>query len=401
MTNKENKKLKTVNTMVINSINSSVMNRKIINNQEHFIIEAIILKEGVLNKIFYPDFIINKTAQSWNGRPIFINHPKVRDEPVSGNHPDMYDNNVGHVFNVEFTHDKKLKCEMYLNVQKFVDTGNSKLLNMITDGEQINVSTGLRAVLDSTGGTYGSVEYEATIEDITMADHLAILPDENGACSIADGCGTNIVNCQCEKCIDLVKKKKSEEVEKHGKDFTFKEKNVKIDNGINNFSNNMADKKDKITTNGAEVEENNIEEDKQVEDNQVEDNQVDYAKDEEKTESAESVNNSDLLTLKVTRSEMQNIKDLLNRENDRNESMKRAILANSDIITPEMLNNLSRDQIETTYNKVVNVNNKYVGANGVLSFSDLNNSKEEKGHKYYDYFQMTEEDEANILKGKV
>jgi hypothetical protein len=52
----------------------------------------------------------------------------------------------------------------------------------------MEVSTGLSFPLTSTHGTFNGKQFDLVAKDI-LPDHLAILPDVEGACSIKDGAG--------------------------------------------------------------------------------------------------------------------------------------------------------------------------------------------------------------------
>jgi hypothetical protein len=58
----------------------------------------------------------------------------------------------------------------------------------------MEVSTGLFSNLEMVSGKYEGVPYNAIVRHI-RPDHLALLPNEVGACSIDDGCGTMRNNC--------------------------------------------------------------------------------------------------------------------------------------------------------------------------------------------------------------
>ncbi|MFR9705051.1 DUF2213 domain-containing protein, partial [Aeromonas sanarellii] len=58
-------------------------------------------------------------------------------------------------------------------------------------------STGYDSTPIAETGTYNGEPYQAR-QTITSTDHVALLPDEPGNCSIADGCGVGRVNTDSE-----------------------------------------------------------------------------------------------------------------------------------------------------------------------------------------------------------
>lgn len=130
---------------------------------------------------YYPASALQDTASEWNGVFIPINHPQdAAGNYISANSDGVQ--NFGFIRNT-FYENGKLKAEACINLN-LVDS------SIITDIEKgsMEVSTGLYAEIKDRVGTWNQEEYEAIVESI-VPDHLALLPDTTGACSVNDGCG--------------------------------------------------------------------------------------------------------------------------------------------------------------------------------------------------------------------
>lgn len=153
----------------------------------------------------------DKTLTQWNGRPIVLNHPhNADDEAETANIPTMYDEYAcGFIFNSVIDGDK-LKQEVWLDVERCEEKGGEfqEALDLMRDGEVMNVSTGLFCDAIAKRGTYQGETYKAVWRNITP-DHLALLPNMLGACSVADGCGTpreNAVKAETVEAFPVVAK---------------------------------------------------------------------------------------------------------------------------------------------------------------------------------------------------
>ena len=160
----------------------------------YLVAPVVMVKEQVLNGELLPADEIAKSTPGWNGRPVVVYHPKDRSgNDTLANQPDVIPKyEVGKVFNAEYDEEStKLKGEVWIDIsrarRKNADT--KAALHMIQNSEELEVSTGY-IVNDrfKEKGEFNGVEYNAIQRDI-LPDHLALLPDEIGACSWEDGAG--------------------------------------------------------------------------------------------------------------------------------------------------------------------------------------------------------------------
>ncbi len=203
-------------TLITNNTNKNVR-REMVGAINYLVVPVIMLLEGVhcgsMACIYHPISELQKFPASWNGIPIVVGHP-VNSEgiPTSANDPEIIQKEkVGTVYNTAFE-DSKLIADMYLNFNLLL-RADPELIVKIDSKEGLEISTGMFHDLEHTQGTWNDEEFVGIARDY-RPDHLALLPNGIGACSIADGCGVvvNIVqrNNSEEKYMDKRRKVKKE-----------------------------------------------------------------------------------------------------------------------------------------------------------------------------------------------
>lgn len=165
--------------------------------REYLVVPVIALVEGVLQAMNAPTPELalasefGKVPESWNGRPIVMNHPIIDNSPVSANSPSVLEEyQFGYMFNTVLE-DSKLKTEAWLDVARVAELGGEveSTVARIQSGEDVEVSTGLFCATEPTKGRFNSREYKAIWRNV-LPDHLAFLSEGVlGACSGEDGCG--------------------------------------------------------------------------------------------------------------------------------------------------------------------------------------------------------------------
>lgn len=188
---KENRTLNISNSFITNfNIRSDIKEGK-----EFFIIPIIALVEGVHHgsggKGFYPAVEIDRTAQNWNGVPLTIDHPKDNNgSSITANNPEaLKQYAVGTFENVRYEKGK-LKGEGWIEKNR-INLISPKTLEIIQAGLSLEVSTGLFSDGDGEEGIWGGEKFDETLSDF-IPDHLALLPEAEGACSFKDGCGVRM-----------------------------------------------------------------------------------------------------------------------------------------------------------------------------------------------------------------
>lgn len=172
-------------------LTTNKLERRQLDGREHVIVPATIIVAGVLNGELVPPEALADFADGWNGRPIPIRHPT--DEAgnyIIANEPSVIEASVvGQFFNASFD-GERIAGEMWLDMAKAQRLGAEAmgLLRRLEAGEVVELSTGYYAHVEPCAGTYKGKPYTGIQADL-VPDHIALLPDEVGACSVADGCG--------------------------------------------------------------------------------------------------------------------------------------------------------------------------------------------------------------------
>lgn len=178
--------------------------RETLDGQDFLVVPVVMMTEGVHHGSGYPTFYseeaLSQYVGTWNGRPVPIHHPEESGGYVSATMtPQVYEQwNVGTLFNVHFA-DKALRGEAWINVNK-IRQKSPKTYEMLQSGEAMDVSIGVFPDLVPTSGTWNGETYSAVAYNL-RPDHLALLPDQRGACSWEDGCGVR-VNSENEEAMD-------------------------------------------------------------------------------------------------------------------------------------------------------------------------------------------------------
>ena len=172
------------------TLNGSTRSEQL-DGREHLVVPVVALVEGVHNNALHTAEELARFPAGWSGRPFVVNHPERDGQPVSASDPQIEQTQtIGRLFNARFE-DGKLKAEAWVDVNKATALGFGSLVRRLQDGETMEVSTGYFSDDEQAGGEFHGNAYEAVRRNI-VPDHLALLPDETGACSVADGCGTHL-----------------------------------------------------------------------------------------------------------------------------------------------------------------------------------------------------------------
>ena len=161
------------------------------NGKEYLVAPVTMMVEGVHHgshgPLLHPIAELGKFPASWNGIPVVINHPERDGVSISANAPEILERfAVGQVFNTH-VEDTKLKAEVWLEEVRLMDCA-PKLHTKVREGKPIEVSVGVFTVDEPVPGDWNGEYYDA-IAKSHRPDHLALLTEVVGACSLKDGCG--------------------------------------------------------------------------------------------------------------------------------------------------------------------------------------------------------------------
>lgn len=162
--------------------------------EKHLVVPVVMMVEGVHNgshgPLYHPAEELGKFPESWNGIPVIVRHPQKDGVYVSANSPDIVDDQViGRVYNTKFE-DGKLKAEVWINEHK-ASLVYPEILSYLRKGQPIDVSVGVFTDDEYISGEWNGEKYVGIAKN-HRPDHLALLPNERGACSWTDGCGIRL-----------------------------------------------------------------------------------------------------------------------------------------------------------------------------------------------------------------
>jgi hypothetical protein len=178
--------------------------KETLEGREYRVVPMVMIVEGVLNgsngPLLYPGDELSNLPGVWNHKPVVVYHPEMHGQCISACTPEVINNQkVGLILNTEFVPGKgtkpgKLKAEAWLEEDRLSLVDN-RVLEAITNGTMLELSTGLFTENEDEEGTFNGKAYSAVARNY-KPDHLAILPDQVGASSIADGAGFLRVNAE-------------------------------------------------------------------------------------------------------------------------------------------------------------------------------------------------------------
>ena len=159
-----------------------------LDGRHYVVVPMTMILEGVhtgsQGAVYYSIDELAKTPKMWNFKPVLLEHPFRGDTATD---LEVYKKqSVGMIMNTHFI-DGKLKAEAWVDKEK-AQAKCPEILEHIQHKLPMEVSTGLFSELVLDDGVWQGEPYAGRIINI-RADHLAILPKKQGACSLADGAG--------------------------------------------------------------------------------------------------------------------------------------------------------------------------------------------------------------------
>lgn len=177
----------------------------------YMVVPMTMIVEGVHNgtkgPLYYPQDELEKGALMCNHKPIVVYHPERNGAGISACSPDVINSRgIGMVMNTICTKVKikikkkgvtdnaseeielpAWKAEAWLKTNRVKEV-DARIMNAIEHNKITEVSTGLFTDNEDKDGEWNGESYKAIARNLRL-DHLAVLPDVKGACSIADGAG--------------------------------------------------------------------------------------------------------------------------------------------------------------------------------------------------------------------
>lgn len=169
--------------------------------KEYLVVPGIPVREQVMNSYLVPADEIARSVKGWNGTAISIHHPHLNDGSVNVPDPDVAI--IGRFYHAQWDDGtKRMSGEYWIDLAEAERFKEGKaVVEAIRANKILETSTGYFADDELTPGLFEGKEYK-TIHRNLLPDHIAILPNAVGACSIHDGCGVNrnikLNECDCD-----------------------------------------------------------------------------------------------------------------------------------------------------------------------------------------------------------
>lgn len=173
---------------VDSKVSTARMRRTHWEGKDYAVVPMVMLKEHVLsgNKgpVFYNEKEIAKDPATWNMKPVTVYHPVKKGSATDVVTFDRQ--GIGMIMNTRFSNGK-LKAEAWIDVAK-ANRVDPRVMEAVNAGQILEVSTGMYADRIDNEGEYNGKKYSHEAINL-KPDHLAILPDKEGALSVEDGAG--------------------------------------------------------------------------------------------------------------------------------------------------------------------------------------------------------------------
>jgi hypothetical protein len=178
--------------VLIGNMKIGTVRREYIGGREYLIAPMTSIVPGVLNgskgPLFYPPSEIKSSVRDWDNVPLVVYHPSQNGRAVSATAPGVLQKQgIGFLRNSKWK--DKLIHEGCFDVEstKRVDP---RVLDALLNRRPMELSTGLFTDNEEAenGANYKGRTYSYVARNY-RPDHMAILPDQVGACSVNDGCG--------------------------------------------------------------------------------------------------------------------------------------------------------------------------------------------------------------------
>jgi hypothetical protein len=176
---------------VVFNISGNKAREETLEGRTHLVVPAVILTENVVNgsggPLLYPDEELARNPHDWNGQPVVLYHPEENGEFVSAKKPVFFETRkIGTLFNTQHE-SKKLKTECWFDEVRTKEL-DGRVYEAIVNGKVMELSTGLQLEEEKVEGEFNGTKYTAVARNF-RPDHLAMLPDKVGACSVKMGAG--------------------------------------------------------------------------------------------------------------------------------------------------------------------------------------------------------------------
>lgn len=158
----------------------------------HLVVPGVAIAEGVWEgnsgPVLYDKQELKDSDGIWNHRPLVVGHPKKDGRFVSAADSKVLNAvGIGLQLNTTTGDDGKQRFEAWIDVRR-ADRVDPRIVANVRAKNKVEVSTGMFARLEPAEGEWNGKKYKFKATAI-RPDHMAVLLDQRGAMSVADGAG--------------------------------------------------------------------------------------------------------------------------------------------------------------------------------------------------------------------
>lgn len=184
--------------------------RAMLHNREHIVAPLVLIVPGVLEgsrgALYYPPEEVERDPSVWNHVPIVVYHPYLNGQPTSARDPEILNRQgIGVILNTHINNGR-LVAEGWFDAERTRQI-DQRVWQALQAGQAMELSTGLALQEQQApaNSVHNGKPYTAIATNY-KPDHLAVLPDQTGACSIKDGCGVLVNEKQQQETVSLLQK---------------------------------------------------------------------------------------------------------------------------------------------------------------------------------------------------
>lgn len=213
-------------------------------DREYIVVPMVILTEGVHSgsdgPLYYPKEELSKTPAVWNHKPVVVYHPEMNGMAISACDPDVITNRkVGVMMNTKFK-GGRLTSEAWIEADR-ANKVDPRIMEAVEKNEMMELSTGVFVDCEQEEGEWKGETYNGIARNY-RPDHLALLPDKIGACSISDGAGflrneSSEMMAKAKKMMAKAQEEGDEEMMKEAQAMMKKARGIKPSKNEMSFSN--------------------------------------------------------------------------------------------------------------------------------------------------------------------
>lgn len=174
------------------NLKTKLVRNETLEGKSYLVAPMVMLVEGVHagsnGPLYYPKDELAKTPAVWNHKPVVVTHPTMNGQQVSACDPAVLEKyKVGLIMNTKFDKMGRLIAEAWIDPDK-ADAVDPRIKLALNQGTPMELSTGLFTDNVAQAGEYEGEKYTHVATNY-RPDHLALLPDAKGACSMDKGAG--------------------------------------------------------------------------------------------------------------------------------------------------------------------------------------------------------------------